>query len=232
MSVTPRLLVSVRDAAEAEAALAGGADVIDVKEPSRGPLGRADLAVIADVLQTVARRAPVSAALGELRDAPLVGLLTDLPHGLEFVKWGLAGLRGARWDVFVATTDLLAPGFTKAVAVGYADWREADAPRPAEMLPALYTSGIPVFMLDTWQKDGNTLLDWMTIEQVAGIAQACRAMKKPFALAGSLGPTEIEQLLPVAPDWFAVRGAACEGGRGGRVTAERVRALADLLKRG
>ncbi len=31
-----RLLVSVRSAAEAEAALTGGASVIDVKEPTRG----------------------------------------------------------------------------------------------------------------------------------------------------------------------------------------------------
>ena len=65
-----RLLVSVRSAAEAEAALAGGAAVIDVKEPARGALGRADDAVIADVVRAVAGRAPVSAALGELRDRP------------------------------------------------------------------------------------------------------------------------------------------------------------------
>ena len=38
----PGLLVSVRSADEAIAALAGGADVIDVKEPNRGALGAAD----------------------------------------------------------------------------------------------------------------------------------------------------------------------------------------------
>ena len=36
-----RLLVSVRSAAEAEEALAGGAALIDVKEPANGPLGKA-----------------------------------------------------------------------------------------------------------------------------------------------------------------------------------------------
>ena len=41
-AVCPGLLVSVRSGAEAEAALAGGADLIDVKEPTRGALGRAD----------------------------------------------------------------------------------------------------------------------------------------------------------------------------------------------
>ena len=48
---TPRLLVSVRDAVEAEAALAGGAHLIDVKEPARGALGRADDATIAAVVR-------------------------------------------------------------------------------------------------------------------------------------------------------------------------------------
>src|SRR5262245_13850027 len=63
-----RLLVSVRSAAEAHAALAGGADLIDVKEPSRGPLGRADDSVISAVLVAVHGRRPVSAAMGELAD--------------------------------------------------------------------------------------------------------------------------------------------------------------------
>src|SRR3954454_23697054 len=63
---TPGLLVSVRSAAEALAALAGGADVIDVKEPNRGSLGAADDDTIAAVVEAVAGRAFVSAAFGEL----------------------------------------------------------------------------------------------------------------------------------------------------------------------
>ena len=49
----PRLLVSVRNAEEALMAVRGGADIIDVKEPSKGSLGRAsveNLQAIADVL--------------------------------------------------------------------------------------------------------------------------------------------------------------------------------------
>src|SRR5690242_18461623 len=61
-----KLLVSVRSAAEAQAALTGGASLIDVKEPARGSLGRADAATLTDVLRMVAGRRPVSAALGEL----------------------------------------------------------------------------------------------------------------------------------------------------------------------
>ena len=42
MSAPRDYLVSVRSPEEALAALEGGADLIDVKEPSRGPLGAAD----------------------------------------------------------------------------------------------------------------------------------------------------------------------------------------------
>ena len=65
-----RLLVSVRDASEALAALAGGADIIDVKEPTRGSLGMADGDAVAGVVEAVGERVPVSAALGELCEWP------------------------------------------------------------------------------------------------------------------------------------------------------------------
>src|SRR6478735_1969877 len=90
---TPGLLVSVRSAAEALAALAGGADVIDVKEPNRGSLGAADDETISDIVRAVAGRAPVSAALGELVD--LLGsqkghVARTLVDGVSLFKTGLA----------------------------------------------------------------------------------------------------------------------------------------------
>src|SRR5216683_1627996 len=87
------LLVSVRSVDEAEAALNGGAALIDVKEPSRGSLGRADDETLAGVLRCVAGRGPVSAALGELVEG------SGLPavKGLRFTKWGLSGCSDVPW---------------------------------------------------------------------------------------------------------------------------------------
>ncbi len=83
----PKLLVSVRSAAEAQQAFFGGADLIDVKEPDRGPLGAADADVIAEVARFVAGRRPTSAALGELVE----GRRLPTALGLSFAKLGLAG---------------------------------------------------------------------------------------------------------------------------------------------
>src|SRR5579872_3508444 len=46
----PRLLVSVRNLAEAESALAGGCDILDIKEPAHGAMGMADVATIAAIV--------------------------------------------------------------------------------------------------------------------------------------------------------------------------------------
>ena len=62
------LLVSARSAAEAEEAVAGGAAIIDVKEPARGALGRADAAVAATIGRAVAGRTAWTVACGELAD--------------------------------------------------------------------------------------------------------------------------------------------------------------------
>lgn len=74
--MTLQLLVSVRDSSEALAAVRGGADIIDVKDPSSGPLGFAGVSIIESILNVVHDQCPVSAALGECHD----WLNSDVPN--------------------------------------------------------------------------------------------------------------------------------------------------------
>jgi uncharacterized protein (UPF0264 family) len=221
-----RLLVSVRCAAEAAAALAGGADLIDVKEPAHGPLGRAEDGRIAAVLRQVAGRRPVSAALGELAD----GLPVPACRGLTFVKWGLAGWpRGWDWRQILAARMAEVPHGPQVVVVAYADWEKAGAP-PVEEVVQFTTRRGGTLLLDTYEKGRSlTLFDWLAADDLIGLCAACRAAGVRVAVAGSLGPGQIAAALAARPDWIAVRGAACVGGRGGAVEAGRVRALADLI---
>ena len=130
------LLVSVRSGAEALTALRGGADLIDVKEPRGGSLGRATGAVIDDVIGQVAGRRPVSAALGELADEPS----HRIPAGLSFIKCGLANFGDDnRWQKrLTAFRQAIAhlPQPPEVVTVAYADWKIAAAPSLG-MLPSL-----------------------------------------------------------------------------------------------
>ena len=66
MSSTPGLLVSVRSADEVAAALAGGADLIDVKEPAKGPRPRPRPRWSRPSSTRCDGKVPVSAALGRV----------------------------------------------------------------------------------------------------------------------------------------------------------------------
>jgi uncharacterized protein (UPF0264 family) len=231
-----RLLVSVRSAVEAEAALAGGAALIDVKEPARGALGRADDDAIADVMRVVACRAPVSAALGELRDNPHARMPNCL-SSLAFVKCGLAGC-AADEDNRCWRSELDAMGdvvreadpLCRMVAVAYADWRGARAPSPDDVCAFVCQRPGWGFLLDTWAKNGLTLLDWMSRVELDRLCRSCHNTGAPIALAGSLGRDIIRTLKPTAPDWFAVRGAACHGlQRNAVIDADKVRDLVEIL---
>jgi uncharacterized protein (UPF0264 family) len=225
------LLVSVRSPEEADAALAGGAAVIDVKEPANGALGRATDARIAEIVERVGSRRPVSAALGEWCETTGTGLRLD---GLSFAKWGFAGLsrpHSAELATVAGELEMVRetwPG-CGLVTVAYADSKRAEAPTAAEVCSLACGGRWGPFLLDTWCKDGSTLLDHLPWAEIAALLERCRASGIPVALAGSIGQVEMQALLHLRPDWFAVRGAVCRGGRLGSVDAGLVRQLVDWL---
>jgi uncharacterized protein (UPF0264 family) len=224
------LLVSVRSVVEAQAAVAGGAVLVDVKEPARGSLGRADDGTIAAVVAFAGKHVPVSAALGELVEG---GAPFPRP-GLSYAKWGLSGCRRLpTWSQQLVQTaertDAAHPG-CHAVAVGYADWQRADAPPVDEVIAAAIRHRFRAVLLDTWCKDDSTLLDWVSLDHISRICRSCRAARMQLALAGRLGRNEIEELHDAEPTWFAVRGAVCRGGsRQQSIDPEAVRRLSEFL---
>jgi hypothetical protein len=227
------LLVSVRSAEEAEAALEGGAGLIDVKEPSRGSLGRADEATVRAVVEKVAGCRPVSVALGEVTD-------WDWPRPIRnstYIKMGLSGCaKLPDWRqrlAFAADHWCREVPRCRPVAVAYADWKLVQAPAPEEICALACANRWGAFLVDSATKDGRTLLEWMSMDEIGGLCQRCRAAGVPVALAGSLGAEQIRQLIHLQPDWFAVRGSVCSGGsRTGQVDVNRVRQLATLLRPG
>ena len=224
-----RLLVSVRDADEACAALAGGADLIDIKEPSRGALGAADPQVWREVLAAVNGRAPVSAALGELAELD-VASITSATAGLLLVKAGLANC-GAdnRWFTSLRTLQQALSPTTALVAVAYADAARCGAPDPQQVLQAARDLRLPILLIDTYDKHHGDLWTAMPASELAELIQSAQQDDIRVALAGSLTIETLPPALALAPAWIAVRGAACDAGREGRVSTSRVHQLKALL---
>jgi uncharacterized protein (UPF0264 family) len=224
-----RLLVSVRSATEAVAALAGGADVIDVKEPANGSLGRASAETIAEVLRVVGGRRPVSAALGEFGD---INWDEPLPEQLSYLKWGFSHWRERSLGAIAHIFDRLHVELPERqlVTVAYADWQRAGAPMPDELCRLACAGRWGPMLIDTWRKDGSTLLDFLPLATLTDLRKRCQMSQVPLALAGSLGLAEMRILLPLEPEWFAVRGAVCrERDRTAEVDEHMVRELADWL---
>jgi uncharacterized protein (UPF0264 family) len=225
----PGLLVSVRDAREALAALAGDAHVIDVKEPDRGSLGAANVETIDAVVRAVDGRAPVTAAAGELieliESAPRL-----MPDGVSQFKIGLAGCRAMLdWKShWIKTMTAICPhrhAAAHAVAVAYADWLSAQAPEPHEVLRAALAIGCPALLVDTWDKSGGALFDHWHPTELASFIECVHSHGLILVLAGSLTRESIARAAKLAPDLLAVRTAACDSGRGGTVSQSRVAAL-------
>lgn len=221
-----KLLVSVRSVAEALAALEGGADLIDIKEPERGSLGRADDAVMAAIIEAVGRQRPVSAALGEL-GAPCTSFG---PAGLDYIKFGLAGFQGFRWRERLLMYRAICP--STLVPAAYADSERANAPPIGEVAGFAAEHGFPVLLIDTHIKDGRNLFEWLDRNVAIELRSMLRERGCRLALAGSLGESDLGAIAAIQPDWLAVRGAVCAGDdRQGQIDVERVRRLkSELLK--
>lgn len=227
------LLVSVRDADEAEEAIAGGAAIIDVKEPTRGAMGRPDDAVIDEVVYRVAGRRPISVAFGELRDwnRNPPGMVNT---GVRFIKLGTAGFQDEpNWRMQLRGIHDAVAGdcHSRSVAVAYADWHRAFSPTPHHVIDFAIENEFAGVLIDTYEKNGLSMLDYTEPGELEAYARRLREARIMFALAGSLGPAEIDALHQIDAWLIGVRGSACaNGSRTARVDRNRVAALVNSLR--
>ncbi len=226
----PKLLISVRSTAEARAALAGGADWIDIKEPNRGSLGAADQATIADVMREVAGRRPVSAAAGEWNATGDINW-RQFPE-LARIKLGLAG--GADepdvWRQVESFAERL-PRREMLVLTAYADYSAARAPCPADVLDQSDRLGLEILLVDTFDKSAGTLFDALDADQLRELIERAHGVGMEVVLAGSLSGEALTAAYELGPVMIGVRGAACRGGRKGEIDAELVAGVSVVAAR-
>lgn len=219
-----KMLASVTGPAEAEIALAGGADIIDLKDPANGALGAVELAVITETIRLMAGRKPVSAVCGDLPMMPrqLAAAAGEIAAtGVDYVKVGFFPSEQA-----TACAKALASVAkrTKLVAVMFAD-REPNF----DLLPVLAENGFHGVMLDTADKKSGRLLDHLKPADMPNFIEKAKVMGLATGLAGSLEPPDIPRLLPFEPDFLGFRGALCSAAQRTRgidtEAVARIRAL-------
>ncbi len=232
-----RLLISVADASEARTVLEGGADIVDVKDPSRGSLGAAASTVLREVVDLVGDARPLSAALGDATDerATEEEARATATCGLAYVKLGFAGTAdvGAVERLIAAALRGVrsVSGSAGVVAVAYADAAHAGSVPPERVIEAAERARAVGVLLDTVRKDSGALFDVMDQLHVGRWVRLAHEAALTAALAGSLGAADLASARALGADIAGVRGAACEGGRTGRISHERVVALVGANRR-
>jgi uncharacterized protein (UPF0264 family) len=244
-----RLLISVSNAAEASAALAGGADVIDAKDPSAGALGAVSPDVLRQICTVVAGTRVVTAAIGDAADDAAIErtAATFAVAGAALVKVGFAGIsaadrieelltaaiRGARSGLLSGPSlddDAMRPkaDHTGVIAVAYADAERVGSIAPTVLIHIAARVGAAGVLLDTADKTAPGLRELVAPAALARWVAAAHEARLSAALAGKLSAADLALVREAGADIAGVRGAACEGGRSGRISAEKVAVLRTL----
>ncbi|HEY7689258.1 MAG TPA: (5-formylfuran-3-yl)methyl phosphate synthase [Dongiaceae bacterium] len=214
-------LASVTSAMEAEVALAGGADIIDLKDPSQGALGALPPATIREAVAAIAKRRIVSATAGDLKMEPglVAAAVRELAAtGVDIVKVGL--FPGGDLRACLEVLGLQAKQGTRLVAVIFAD----QAPDFA-LIGQIRANGFAGIMLDTAGKSTGGLRNHLSQTELANFVRTASAAGLMTGLAGSLSVEDVDLLVRLGPDYLGFRGGICVHGRQSALSPERLRAV-------
>lgn len=229
-----RLLVSVRDDAEALAAAGAGADFIDLKEPADGALGAVAPERIAQVAgQLRARYAGLrlSATVGDLaageRDEILARVRRVGSCGVDYVKVGIwpspeaPALAGELLNALAASAVSVVPVLVVDEGLDM-----------ALVAQALRHRAFPALMVDTADKDRGSVLRRLPEPLLVAFVHAVRSSGLLAGVAGSLRIEDAPALRSLAPDFAGFRSAVTRGDRAGALDARLVRQLRRRLSPG
>jgi hypothetical protein len=235
-----KLLISPADEKEAVEAIAGGADIIDVKNPKEGALGANFPWVIKRIRKITPKNVEVSCTLGDVPNLPGAMSLAALgaaTTGVDYVKAGLYGLKTKEDAVYLMQSVSRAvrecSSSIKVVATGYADAERIGSVNPMLIPDIAQKAEADVAMIDTAVKDGKSLFTFLTTKRLRSFIDAAHDHGLKAALAGSLKKEDLPTAYALGADVLGLRGAACTHGDrvDGRITRETVKELVEVVRR-
>ncbi len=230
------LMVSVQNLDEAREAVAGGADIVDVKNLREMVIGSNFPPVIREVRHAFPKEVHVSVTLGVVpNQAGTVALAVYGAGalGATSVKVGfiqsdyptaLRILRESRRALDGFDTKLIAATFADSPLYGGID--------PRSVVRLARESASDGVLIDTLVKDGRTLFDFLDEATLKGLVMEGKELGMSTALSGTLRVANLNPLVRIHPDIVGVRGAVCaRGDREGRaVDATAVAHFKDELR--
>ena len=224
-----KLLVSPINPTEAKAALDGGADIVDVKNPKEGSLGANFPWMIRAVIEAIESKKPVSATIGDFNFKPGTASLAALgaaASGADYIKIGLYDIQTTdQAEELLSNVVRSIKGYDSnkfAVAAAYADYRRINSISPL-LLPEVGAKvSADVVMIDTGIKDGRSLFEFMSEEELTRFVDDARDLGLTTALAGTIKFEDLDVLRRINPDILGIRGVVCGGDRNDEIKQELV----------
>jgi (5-formylfuran-3-yl)methyl phosphate synthase len=203
------MLASVSSVAEARLVVEHGADIVDLKDPARGALGALEVSIVRDIVADLDGKVIISATVGDLPtmqpEEVKAAVKRTAQTGVDIVKVGFFSASTAAACIAVLAEEMREG--VKLVAVLFADQQPQRA-----WLPRFAEQGWYGVMLDTARKDGLSLRNHLSDEELGDFVRAARRFGLAVGLAGSLRGSDIPHLLPFHSDYLGFRGALCGGG--------------------
>ena len=234
-----KVLISPLSLEEAHIVAEGGCDILDIKNVKEGSLGAQSPWVVQEVVNAFKGDGIIcSATLGDLPQKPGTASLAAFgvaKCGVNYVKAGLHGSRtyedALEMMQHIHRAVRLVGDDILVVASGYADYRRFGGVSYEDVVAAARDSNCDVVMLDTAIKDGKTLLDAMTMDEIQDFIESGHEAGLLVALAGSVTQADIGSLAELGPDIIGVRGAVCDSNDRTRgITLERVQSFMEFSR--
>ena len=217
-----KLLISPKDIDEAKIVIKQkDIDYIDCKNPLEGSLGANFPWVIKEMKKLIppSSNQLLSATIGDFPYLPGSASLAALGAayaGADIIKVGLRGPKNEFEGINLMKNVVKAvKSFNKeikVVAAGYADKiRMQESPHFLSIPTIASRSGANIAMLDTYIKDGKSILDFLNIAQLKEFTDKAKKLGLEVALAGNLMKDSILKIKQVNPDIIGVRSIVCEG---------------------
>ena len=234
-----KLLISPLNEKEASEAIAGGADIIDVKNPQEGALGANFPWVIKRIREITPKNVKVSCTLGEIPNLPgsiSLAALGAASLGVDYIKVGLYGFKTPEEAVFLLQNVNKAAKECnpkiKVVATGYADAERISALDPMLIPEIASKAQADLAMIDTAVKDGKNIFNFLTAKQLEKFVDEAHKLCLEAALAGSLRKQDLPMVYGLGSDVAGLRGAACTNSDrdNGQITRKLVQELVETVK--
>ena len=197
-----KVLASIKNLSEAKLLINTEIDIIDLKDPTKGALGRLSTNDIKNIVDFISKKKLVSSTVGDLpNDKAMISKNVDeiSKTDVDFIKIGVYEKK------YIKTLSQISCN-KKLIAVFFAD---KFLPSKNDMM-ILRASGFYGVMIDTANKKSGNLFDHTTYNVINKFLKIATSLKLMAGIAGSINESHINDLLQLNPNYMGFRGALCK----------------------